>query len=77
MSGVEIKLTKQEYNLLRELVQNADKVLTFSYFLNKAWGPEYADDKELLYGLISSLRGKIDQGYIRTVTGVGYQFTDV
>ncbi len=78
----EVKLTPTEYNLLQEFVLNAGKVLTHTHLLNKVWGPEYRDEKEYLHVFIPRLRAKLEPDptnpkYITTVSGVGYQFTDM
>jgi two-component system KDP operon response regulator KdpE len=81
VAGEEIKLTPTEYNLLKELVLNKDKVLTYNHLLNKVWGTEYMNEKNYLHVYIRHLRTKIENdpgtpGYIITVPGVGYKFTD-
>ncbi len=82
VAGNEVKLTSTEYNLLQELVLNAGKVLTHTYLLNKVWGSEYREDTQYLHVFIRRLRAKLEPDpanlrYITTVSGVGYQFTDV
>jgi two-component system KDP operon response regulator KdpE len=75
----EVKLTPTEYNLLKELVLNADKVLTHSMLLGRVWGPEYGGEKEYLRVFINRLRKELEPDpmnprYIITVSGVGYEF---
>ena len=77
--GAEVKLTPTEYNLLQELVLNADKVLTHNMLLVKVWGPEYGEEKEYLRVFIGHLRKALEADpenpkYILTIPGVGYQF---
>jgi len=75
-SGKEIRLTPTEFNLLQELVLNADKVLSHANLLHKIWGPDYQNEKEYLHVFINRLRSKLKSGsadYIVTVPGVGYQ----
>jgi two-component system KDP operon response regulator KdpE len=79
IAGSEIRLTPTEYNLLQELVLNADRVLTNSHLLSKVWGSEYGQEKEYLRVYISRLRAKLKSGsqskfYIATIPGVGYKF---
>jgi len=78
-SGKEVKLTPTEYNLLKELVLNANKVLTHRMLLGKVWGPEYSLEKEYLRVFIGRLRRELEPDlasprYILTIPGVGYQF---
>ena len=75
----EVKLTPTEYNLLQELVRNANKVLTHSMLLGKVWGPEYREEKEYLHTFVRRLRRKLEPNptepkHITSVPGVGYQF---
>ena len=77
----EVKLTPTEYCLLKELVLNAGKVLTHTYLLNRAWGPEYGQETQYLHVFARRLRAKLEPDpanprHIITVPGVGYQFKD-
>jgi two-component system KDP operon response regulator KdpE len=77
--GRKVKLTPTEYDLLRELALNAEKVLTYSQLLNRVWGSEYAQEREYLHVFTSRLRAKIETDpanptYIITVPGIGYKF---
>jgi len=73
----EIQLTPTEYDILRELVISAGKVLTNRQLLHKVWGVGY-DDLHILRVNISNLRHKIEPDpsrptYIHTEPGVGYR----
>jgi two-component system KDP operon response regulator KdpE len=73
-----VHLTKTEFELLRELVSHADKVLTYGHLLNSVWGPAH-DDTRLVRVHVGNLRRKIETGptgprYIVAVPGVGYRF---
>lgn len=74
-------MTPKEYNLLRELVLNENKVLIHSMILDKVWGSKRADKRKCLHVFIHRLRKDIKPDpekpvYILTVPGVGYQFID-
>jgi two-component system KDP operon response regulator KdpE len=74
----EIHLTKTEFELLREMVIHADKVLTYGHLLNAVWGPVH-DDTRLVRVHVGNLRRKIELGPTGTrtivaVPGVGYRF---
>jgi len=74
-----VKLTPTEYNLLVELVLNANKVLTHSMLLGKVWGVEYGQEKEYLRVFVRRLRKIIEADpdnprRIITVPAVGYKF---
>jgi two-component system KDP operon response regulator KdpE len=73
-----LHLTKTEFDLLRELVTHADKVLTYSHLLNTVWGGDY-DDVHLVHVHVGNLRRKLERGptsprHILAVPGVGYRF---
>jgi len=75
----EVKLTPTEYSLLRELVLNANKVLTHSMLLARVWGQEYGQEREYLRVFVGRLRKVMEADpenpkYIITVPHVGYKF---
>ncbi len=76
--GAEVHLTPIEYDLLRTLARNRGRLLTHRTLLTEVWGPQYADDTQILRTHVANLRRKIEpQGarrYIRTDPGVGYRF---
>ncbi len=74
--GVEVRVTKTEFDLLKEFVNNADRVLTYDQLLRAIWGPGY-DDPRLVHVHVCNLRRKIETGpggmrYIIATAGVGY-----
>jgi DNA-binding response OmpR family regulator len=74
--GHDIKLTLQEFKLLRLLMENPDKVLTRTQILNTVWGINFDSNTNTVDVYISYLRNKIEiEGYpklIDTVKGIGY-----
>ena len=75
--GEEVRLTRIEWLLLNELVQNAGNLMLYSDLLTRVWGPEYRDDVQILRTWISRLRYKIEKdpnlpALIRTVPKTGY-----
>jgi two-component system, OmpR family, KDP operon response regulator KdpE len=79
LSGCEVQLTPTEYELLRALVTNADKVLTHHHLLREVWGFGYEQETHMLRVNISNLRRKLEPDparphYIVTEPGVGYRF---
>lgn len=78
-AGAEIHLTPTQYDLLRILVVNADRVLTQRHILREVWGPAYEDDAQTLRVFVGQLRRKIEPDptqptYIQTEVGIGYRF---
>jgi two-component system KDP operon response regulator KdpE len=77
--GQEIHLTPIEYDLLRHLALNPDRVLTHRQLLTRVWGPEYAEDTHTLRVHIANLRNKIEPDparprFLHTEPRVGYRF---
>ena len=78
VNGQEIALTPTEYDLLKTLVRQADKVLTHQQLLRAVWGVGYENELHMLRVNISNLRRKIETDatrpqYIITEPGVGYR----
>ncbi len=78
-AGAELHLTPTEYDLLRLLVTNADRVLTQRHILREVWGPAYQNDLATLRVFIGQLRHKLEPEpghprFIVTEPGVGYRF---
>ena len=75
-SGIEIELTKKEYDLLEMLLINKNVVLTRARLIEKVWGYDYIGDTNVVDVFIRYLRSKIDDGFedklITTIRGVGY-----
>jgi DNA-binding response OmpR family regulator len=71
-----IELTKREYELLVELMENINVVLSREVLLNKVWGYETEVETNVVDVYIRYLRNKIDvpnrESYIQTVRGTGY-----
>jgi two-component system KDP operon response regulator KdpE len=78
VSGHEVQLTPNEYELLRVMVTHAGKVLTHRHLLREVWGAEYGEESHMLHVNISNLRRKIEPDparpkFIITEPGVGYR----
>ncbi len=76
-AGREISLTATEYRLLQTLSASLGKVMTAEELLTTVWGPEYKEDKEILWVCLSRLRQKIEPDpknpvHIVTRQGIGY-----
>lgn len=71
-----IELTKREYELLVELMENINVVLSREKLLNEVWGYEADIETNVVDVYIRYLRNKIDRpnkdSYIQTVRGTGY-----
>jgi DNA-binding response OmpR family regulator len=70
-------LTRIEWLLLGQLINNAGRLMTYEELLARVWGPEYRDDVQLLRTCISRLRSKLgddpaESRLIRTIPKTGY-----
>src|SRR3954468_24549694 len=75
VDGAEVHLTPIEFKLLRALAVNRGRLMTHRALLIDVWGPEYADDVQVLRVHIANLRRKLGApAYLRTDPGVGYRF---
>ncbi len=77
LAGTEVRLTRTEYNLLRELAAHANQVLLHDQLLSAVWGAEYRNDLDYLRAYVRFLRRKVEAEpsspkLIVTVPGVGY-----
>jgi two-component system KDP operon response regulator KdpE len=75
--GENVSLTRTEYELLRQLALNANRVMLHRNLLAEVWGPEYLDDTDYLRAYIRYLRRKLeadpsDPRHILTSPGIGY-----
>ena len=59
VDGAGVHLTPIEFNLLRALATNRGRLMTHRALLVDVWGPEYADDVQVLRVHMSNLRRKI------------------
>lgn len=71
---VEVKLTKKEFLLLVELIENHGKVLTRERLINHLWGEQYFGDSRNIDTHIKNLRKKVNNGCIKTIKGIGYMY---
>jgi two-component system response regulator RegX3 len=79
--GVEVDFPLREFQLLRELLQNAGRVVTRDSLLEHVWGLDYDGDPRIVATLIGRLRARIEENpdmpmHILTIRGVGYRFND-
>jgi len=77
VSGEEKYLTRMEWLLLSQLVNNAGRLMLYEELLSRVWGPEYRDDVQILRTWISRLRNKLESDpnnpkLIRTIAKTGY-----
>ena len=76
VNGQEVELTRREFDLLRYLLENKEKVVTREVLLDNVWGFDFVGETNTADVYIRFLRSKIDERFhiklIHTVRGVGY-----
>lgn len=79
LAGEILPLTLKEFELLKLLALNANKVLSREYLIEQVWGYDFAGEGRTVDVHIHWLREKIEKDAntpirIQTVRGVGYRF---
>lgn len=77
LDGMELRLTRREFEVLAYLARNAGKVLLHRQILQAVWGGQYADESDYVWTFVQRIRRKIEPDrahlrYVLTETGVGY-----
>lgn len=73
------RLTQLEFRLLYTLMTNRGQVIPTEVLVERVWGYTGEGNRDLVRGLISRLRQKIEPDpesphFLETITGVGYRF---
>jgi two-component system response regulator PrrA len=80
VNGVDVDLTKREFDLLAVLAENAGVVLSRQRLLELVWGYDFDVDTNVADVFISYLRRKLERDglprVIHTVRGIGYVLRD-
>jgi DNA-binding response OmpR family regulator len=79
-NGEEQRLTQLEFRLLYILMTNRGQVVPTEVLIERVWGYTGEGNRELVRGLISRLRHKLEPDpnnpkLLETISGVGYRFT--
>jgi two-component system alkaline phosphatase synthesis response regulator PhoP len=78
VSGAPIRLTKREFELLRFLIENRNRVLSRDRLLERVWGLDRQVETRSVDVHVGRLRGKLGSAgrQIETVIGMGYRFVE-
>jgi two-component system alkaline phosphatase synthesis response regulator PhoP len=78
VDGAAIRLTRREFELLRYLVDNRNRVLSRDRLLERVWGYDRFIETRSVDVHVGRLRGKLGSAgrQIETVVGLGYRFVD-
>jgi len=78
VDGGNIRLTRREFEMLRYLVQNKNRVVSRDRLLERVWGYDRSVETRSVDVHVGRLRSKLGDAsrQIETVIGLGYRFID-
>ena len=78
VEGKPVRLTRREFELLRHLVENRNRVLSRDRLLERVWGYDRDVETRSVDVHVGRLRTKLGPAgrQIETLVGLGYRFTD-
>jgi DNA-binding response OmpR family regulator len=78
VNGEAVRLTRREFELLRYLVENRNRVLSRDRLLERVWGYDRFVETRSVDVHVGRLRGKLREAgrHIETVVGLGYRFVE-
>jgi two-component system, OmpR family, alkaline phosphatase synthesis response regulator PhoP len=78
VEGAPIRLTRREFELLRHLVENRNRVLSRDRLLERVWGYDRLIETRSVDVHVGRLRAKLGRAgqQIETVVGLGYRFVE-
>lgn len=81
LDGVEVALTRKEYEVLATLARHLGRVLIQQQLLKEIWGASHVEDSHYLRVVVGHLRQKLGDDpanprFIVTEAGVGYRLRD-
>ena len=78
VDGEPIRLTRREFELLKCLVENRNRVLSRDRLLERVWGYEQFIETQSVDVHVGRLRSKLGAAgdQIETVVGLGYRFVE-
>ena len=76
---VETRLTPTEWGIVRHLVRNPHRLITYRQLISAVWDPAYDPDQNLLRVHMGHIRRKLEPDHARPIyfitdSGVGYRF---
>lgn len=78
VDGASVRLTRREFELLKYLVENRNRVLSRDRLLERVWGYDRVIETRSVDVHVGRLRGKLGAAgkQIETVVGLGYRFNE-
>ena len=81
VDGVEVKLTRKEFDVVALLARHAGRLVGHKQLLSTVWGPAHLNDTHYLRIAVGHIRDKLgddaaDPRFILTEPGVGYRLNE-
>ncbi len=78
VDGTAVRLTRREFELLRFLVENRNRVISRDRLLERVWGYDRYIETRSVDVHVGRLRAKLGAAgqQIETVVGLGYRFVE-
>jgi DNA-binding response OmpR family regulator len=78
VDGPSVRLTRREFELLRYLIQNKNRVVSRDRLLERVWGYDRLVETRSVDVHVGRLRSKLGAAgkQIETVVGLGYRFVE-
>jgi two-component system, OmpR family, KDP operon response regulator KdpE len=81
VNGMELRLTRREFEVLAYFARNAGKILLHRQVLQAVWGGQYAEESDYVWTFVQRIRRKIEPDraqprYLITEPGVGYRMPE-
>lgn len=73
VSGHTVQFTYKEYELLKLMLENKNKVFTRNELLRQIWGYDFIGDDKVVNNHIMRIRKKLGEDFITTIRGMGYK----
>jgi two-component system KDP operon response regulator KdpE len=78
LNGIEVSLTRREFEVLAYFARNGGKILLHRQVLQAVWGGQYAQESDYVWTFVQRIRRKIEPDrarprYLITEPGVGYR----
>jgi DNA-binding response OmpR family regulator len=76
LAGRELELSRKEFDLLARLARDAGRVVRREDLMADVWDTNWFGSTKTLDVHVGWLRGKLGDGWIETVRGVGFRFAE-
>jgi two-component system KDP operon response regulator KdpE len=81
LDGVDVPLTRREFEVLAYFARNAGRILLHRQVLQAVWGGEYGAESDYVWTFVQRIRRKIEPDrahprYLLTEPGVGYRMPE-